>query len=123
MPSRCARACATPGCRGFAEVRGRCPECASRAEQARAEEAGRIWYNTSRWRRLRVEVLEAADYMCQCEACALEGRATAANTVDHRIPHRGDPRLFWDRANLQAMSAECHSAKTAREINERGRNV
>lgn len=31
-----------------------------------------------------------------------------ANVVDHKIPHRGEPRLFWDRANLQSMWKPCH---------------
>ncbi|WP_260427988.1 hypothetical protein [Burkholderia stagnalis] len=35
--------------------------------------------------------------------------------VDHRIPHRGDPALFWDQSNWCAMSKPCHDAKTARE--------
>lgn len=121
MPTRCARACATPGCAGEASIRGRCAPCAARAEQGRAEEAGRAWYNTTRWRILRALVLREADYLCECETCKAEERATPANTADHIKPHRGDPRLFWDRANLQAMSAECHSAKTAGEVNARGR--
>jgi hypothetical protein len=36
--------------------------------------------------------------------------------VDHVIPHRGDPRLFWDEANLQAVSKVYHdSVKQAQE--------
>ena len=31
-----------------------------------------------------------------------------AQVVDHKIPHRGDPRLFWDTSNLQSMAKECH---------------
>jgi 5-methylcytosine-specific restriction protein A len=33
--------------------------------------------------------------------------------VDHRIPHRNDPVLFWDRTNWCAMAKECHDRKTA----------
>jgi 5-methylcytosine-specific restriction protein A len=33
--------------------------------------------------------------------------------VDHRIPHRGDKRLFWDQSNWQSMSKTCHDRKTA----------
>jgi 5-methylcytosine-specific restriction protein A len=34
--------------------------------------------------------------------------------VDHRVPHRGDDHLFWDRSNWQAMSKPCHDEKTGR---------
>ena len=33
-------------------------------------------------------------------------------TVDHIIPHRGDPELFWDRSNWQALCKNCHDRKT-----------
>lgn len=39
----------------------------------------------------------------------------AASVVDHRRPHRGDMKLFWDRNNWQSMAKECHDRKTARE--------
>jgi len=48
-----------------------------------------------------------------CQAGKL--RLTAANVVDHRIPHRGDEELFWDESNWQAMAKECHDRKTAAE--------
>lgn len=35
--------------------------------------------------------------------------------VDHIVPHRGDPELLYDEANLQSLCHECHSKKTARE--------
>lgn len=28
--------------------------------------------------------------------------------VDHKIPHRGDLKLFWDSRNLQTMTKPCH---------------
>jgi 5-methylcytosine-specific restriction endonuclease McrA len=28
--------------------------------------------------------------------------------VDHKVPHRGDQRLFWDRDNWQTMHKGCH---------------
>lgn len=33
---------------------------------------------------------------------------TAANVVDHKTPHKGDPALFWDIKNLQPMCKQCH---------------
>jgi 5-methylcytosine-specific restriction protein A len=38
-----------------------------------------------------------------------------ATVVDHIKPHQGDPELFWDSENLQALCAPCHSRKTASE--------
>jgi 5-methylcytosine-specific restriction protein A len=54
--------------------------------------------------------------LCMCDECG-EGvkRVTPATVVDHRIPHRGDMRLFWDQSNWQSMSKEHHDRKTAKE--------
>jgi 5-methylcytosine-specific restriction protein A len=35
--------------------------------------------------------------------------------VDHVVPHRGDPVVFWDQDNWRALCKRCHDAKTARE--------
>jgi len=35
--------------------------------------------------------------------------------VDHVIAHKGDPALFWNPANWQAMAKLCHDRKTVRE--------
>ena len=54
--------------------------------------------------------------LCQCEDCD-EGRkrVTAAEVVDHHVPHRGNPELFWNRYNWRAMAKACHDKKTQRE--------
>lgn len=59
--------------------------------------------------------LQIIDPLCECEECARLGRIMVAAVVDHRIPHRGDPTLFWDQRNWCAMSKRCHDRKTARE--------
>lgn len=46
-----------------------------------------------------------------------------ATVVDHKIPHKGDMRLFWDRNNWQAMAKVCHDRKTAQEDGAFGRAV
>jgi 5-methylcytosine-specific restriction protein A len=43
------------------------------------------------------------------------GRLEPAIIVDHIVPHRGDPVLFWDEGNWAAMCKPCHDGKTARE--------
>lgn len=49
--------------------------------------------------------------------CAIrgEGCTLIATLVDHRIPHRGDARLFWDRNNWQPGCDHCHNTTKARE--------
>lgn len=49
-----------------------------------------------------------------CEHCRTAGRLTSATCVDHIKPHKGDPALFWDRTNWQALCTSCHGIKTAR---------
>jgi 5-methylcytosine-specific restriction enzyme A len=49
-----------------------------------------------------------------CAECLRKGLVEAASVVDHRIPHRGDPDLFWDESNWEALGKRCHDRKTAR---------
>lgn len=50
-----------------------------------------------------------------CAQCRKDGRTTAAAVVDHKTPHKGDQRLFWDVSNWQPLCKRCHDVKTARE--------
>lgn len=50
-----------------------------------------------------------------CVQCAKQGRYVKATVVDHVIPHRGDPVLFWDQNNWQALCKPCHDKKTGME--------
>lgn len=49
-----------------------------------------------------------------CEECLRHGRYTKATVVDHIIPHRGDPKMFWDEDNWEALCKPCHDKKTGR---------
>lgn len=42
--------------------------------------------------------------------CKRESRVTAATVVDHIIPHKGDYKLMWDRANWQPLCKPHHDA-------------
>ena len=64
----------------------------------------------SRWRKESRRFLQAHPL---CEQCAKQGRYVKATVVDHRQPHRGDPCLFWDESNWQALCKRCHDYKTA----------
>ena len=34
-----------------------------------------------------------------------------ADLVDHIIPHRSNPKLFWDHSNWQALCTHCHNTR------------
>lgn len=86
-------------------------EAASRA----AYSPWRRWYNTARWRKLRMATLIRDALTCQWPGCGhLEGD-TALLVADHRTPHRGDPALFWDATNLWTLCKPCHDRLKQRE--------
>lgn len=68
-------------------------------------------YN-SRWRRYRAQYIREHPLCCECEQA---GIVTPTFAVDHIIPHRGDPELFWDPANHQPLCKRHHDQKTVRE--------
>jgi 5-methylcytosine-specific restriction protein A len=78
----------------------------------------RKWYSSARWARLRREVLARDGYMCRQTGVAVEdgagGRAPWSAVVDHIRPHRGDPALFWDPANLQTVCKAWHDSEKQR---------
>jgi 5-methylcytosine-specific restriction protein A len=79
---------------------------------------GRKLYRTKRWQSMRIRILR------EQPLCVLKGKRerclVVATEVDHIKPHRGDRRLFFDRANLQPMCRSCHAQKTAREVLGKG---
>jgi 5-methylcytosine-specific restriction protein A len=84
-----------------------------------------------KWQQARIEYLTANPYCVYClrkrgitttepleqleQAIEQGGLPTRANVVDHRTPHRGDQKLFWDRKNWQGLCASCHSSTKQRE--------
>jgi 5-methylcytosine-specific restriction enzyme A len=108
LPRRCRR----PGC--TERTRSRSGYCQPHERQyqqqidARPErKSSQAFYQSREWKRLRKIVLQSRPI---CDACGRE----PATHVDHRTPiSQGGAPL--DLANLQALGARCHSAKTARE--------
>jgi len=49
-----------------------------------------------------------------CVHCLAKGFVVAATVVDHRIPHKGDQKLFWDTSNWDSCCKTCHDTKTAK---------
>jgi 5-methylcytosine-specific restriction endonuclease McrA len=77
--------------------------------------AWQYFYKTARWQRLRQFQLREHPL---CKFCLERGRVTAANVVDHVVPHRGDWTAFCT-GELQSLCEPCHNA-TKRQIELRG---
>lgn len=51
-----------------------------------------------------------------CVFCLRRGIRTLATVCDHIVPHRGDPKLFWDsQNNWQGLCASCHNSVKQRQ--------
>ncbi|MDY8111157.1 HNH endonuclease signature motif containing protein [Fulvimarina sp. 2208YS6-2-32] len=56
---------------------------------------------SSKWREARNGFLAKHTKCVRCGA--------PATVVNHRVPHKGDKRLFWSRSNWEAVCAPCHN--------------
>lgn len=65
-----------------------------------------------KWQKARQEWLKEHPLCAYCEA---RGRVEAASVVDHKEPHRGDQRLFWNRSNWLSLCFHCHNSLKQRE--------
>lgn len=74
---------------------------------SRTSEPWRGWYALKRWRDLRLFVFDRDHYRCQC-GCGVLGHGPGDLVADHIKAHRGDPVLFWNPANVQALLKPCH---------------
>ncbi|UVM07049.1 HNH endonuclease [Pseudomonas laurylsulfatiphila] len=68
-----------------------------------------------KWQRERLVFLKANPL---CVYCQRESRVEAASVVDHKVPHRGDWSVFWDRKNWQALCKRCHDS--TKKVEEAG---
>jgi len=106
MPDRAPSFCVVPGC-SVLTPRRRCPSHQVDQEHSRRNFDVRRWYRSKRWKGLRVQILQA-----QASTCARCRRITPRLEIDHVIKHQGNPDVFWDRFNLQALCRTCHQKKT-----------
>ena len=111
MPRRPNTPCKHPGCPALVPYgTSYCEEhkIEHRSDRASATERGygSVWQK-ARKRFLRMHPL--------CVRCMEEGKYVKATVVDHIEPHRGDPKLFWDEGNWQALCKQCHDKKTMTE--------
>lgn len=97
-----------------------CPE--HDRERMRRESAARREYDRecgsrhergydSKWVKARAGYLAKHPW---CVMCAEQGQRVPATVVDHKRPHRGDMKLFWDRDNWQGLCATHHSSTKQR---------
>lgn len=119
MPWAAPSPCSRPGCAALTRERF-CPahrKAYRKESDQRRGSAAKRGYGP-RWQRARKAFLQTNPL---CAICLAEGKVEAAEVVDHKIPHRGDMALFWDKRNWQALSKACHDRKTAREDGAFGR--
>lgn len=76
-----------------------------RDDRRKTSERGYGWA----WQKARAVFLQ---HHPLCEMCQAQTppRVVAATTVDHRVAHRGDAGLFWDRRNWQALCTTHHNS-------------
>ncbi len=90
--------------------------------RAEEPELADSFYRSYKWRRLRVDTLEANRErygMLACECCGKMGEGTFH--VDHIYPRSRHPELALDPANLQVLCEACNVGKgTAYTTNWRG---
>lgn len=77
----------------------------------RKEQPWRAWYNTQRWKALRLGQLMREPL---CARCQERGVIRAATVAHHKIAHKGDAVLFYDPENLASSCADCHDVDEQR---------
>ncbi len=108
LPSRLRSVSSSPGGEPKSEEQ--------RLRQRDTSKPWRAWYKTHRWQKLRLTILQRDGWTCSKTGVALVGKYPAPNSavVNHKQAHRGNERLFWDAANLEAMSKEYHDREQQR---------
>lgn len=88
------------------------PEAPRARDNAVTGDQWRKWYGTARWQALRLQAIVRDLQTCQKTGILLYGKHPAPDSpvVDHIIPHRGNPDLFWDLDNLQTVAKSWHDS-------------
>ena len=92
-------------------------------DRSRDEQPWRKWYKTARWQKLRWSILVRDLFTCQWLGCGLVEADTSQLVADHRDPHRGDERLFWEPRNLWTLCKPCHDSRKQRVERDAGRRT
>lgn len=108
MPRSPKRPCRFPGCPNLCDHGVYCNDHSDyTADHLRGNAAERGY--DGKWRNARERFLRKHPL---CVKCRENGKLTPATVVDHIIPHRGDPILFWNENNWQPLCRDCHGEKT-----------
>lgn len=116
-----ARLTTPPARLGFAsDRRAFAPDQAKGPAPVQHSAPWKAWYKTTRWRALRQAILIRDAYTCQRTGQVLGGKHPDPDSpvVNHKRPHRGDERLFWDPNNLETVSKAVHDSTIQREEQE-----
>jgi 5-methylcytosine-specific restriction protein A len=108
MPHSMMKPCSYPGCSTLV-AHGRC------AEHPYADmhiHENQKLYNTQRWKKISANQLRKDPW---CAECLRGGYYMPAVEVDHIVPHRGDPIMFYV-GPFQSLCHICHARKTASEV-------
>ena len=112
MPKSPRRPCRYPGCPNLCDHGVYCNDHSDySADRLRGSAAERGY--DGKWRKARARFLREHPL---CVKCREQGKLTPATVVDHIIPHRGDPVLFWDENNWQPLCRDCHGVKTGMRL-------
>lgn len=108
MARRAPRIC---GCGHVVATGQPCPcQIARKREAEQRRPSARARGYDGKWERESRAFLVLPEHrLCAC------GCGRPAEVVDHKIAHKGDPRLFWNRSNWQPMARGCNSRKAVRE--------
>lgn len=113
MPYKPKVPCKHPGCAELVEPGTKYCEKHKALHPEEVRSAAKRGYGR-KWQKASREYLQAHPL---CVLCMNEGRFVKATVVDHRIPHRGNSQLFWDRGNWQPLCKRHHDKKTRAEDN------
>lgn len=113
MPYKPSTPCKHPGCPKLVPLGKQYCKDHEALHQDNRNNASKRGYN-SKWQRARDRFLRAQPLCAECEKA---GKFIKATVVDHKIPHRGDQKLFWDEENWQPLCKSCHDKKTWSEDN------
>lgn len=88
-----------------------------RSRERDASQPWRAWYKTARWQKLKEQAHIRDLYTCQRTGVLVIGKYPAPNSpvANHKIPHRGDPKLFWDIDNIETVSKAFHDSDIQKE--------
>lgn len=86
---------------------------AKRYRDRDAQVPWRKWYFTAEWKRMKQAAHVRDNYTCQRTGILCIGKYPAPNSpvANHKVPHHGDPKLFWDLNNIETVAKSVHDGE------------